>query len=122
MNRGKWIFKIMGFVLLGLLALVAFGFATMYLWNWLVPELFNGPVITFWQTVGLLALSKILFSGFGKGGGCRHHHGGPGKPYWKERWNRMSPEDRERFKEKLKDKWCRTTPDGPASNAGNVNG
>lgn len=107
MNRGNKIVKIIGFVLLGILALTAFGFLTMYLWNWLVPELFNGPVITFWQTVGLLVLSKILFSGFGKGGGHQH---GSWKPYWKERLHHMSPEDRERFKQKMKDKWCYTAP------------
>jgi hypothetical protein len=104
MNRGTKALKITGFVILGILALAAFGFVTMYLWNWLVPDWFNGPVITFWQTVGLLILSKILFSGFGKGGG---HRGGPWKPYWKERLNRMSPEERERFKQKIQDKWCR---------------
>lgn len=115
MKRGKWIFKIIGFVLLGLVALAAFGFVTMYLWNWLVPALFNGPVITFWQTIGLLILSKILFSGFGKGG---HHHGGSWKPYWKDRLNKMSPEDRERFKQKMKDKWCYRAPETPATNTG----
>ena len=39
----------------------------MWLWNWLIPELFNGPVLTYWQTLGLLVLSKILFSGLGGG-------------------------------------------------------
>jgi hypothetical protein len=112
MNRGKKIFKIMGFVLLGLLAVAAFGFITMHLWNWLVPQLFNGPVISFWQTIGLLILSKIFFSGLGKGG---HRHGGSWKPYWKERLRNMSPEDRERFKQKMKDKWCHHGSDASES-------
>jgi hypothetical protein len=115
MDRRNKFLKIIGFVLLGLLALTAFGFVTMYLWNWLVPELFNGPELSFWQTLGLLVLSKILFSGFGKGG---HHHGGSWKPYWKERMNRMSPEDRERFKQKMKDKWCYRAPENAPSNTG----
>ena len=33
----------------------------MWLWNWLVPELFNGPTITFWQSAGLFVLCNILF-------------------------------------------------------------
>jgi hypothetical protein len=79
----------------------------MYLWNWLVPVLFAGPVITFWQALGLLALSKILFSGFGKGGfHWSGRHSGHWRPYWKEKWNTMTPEERERFKEKMKNKWC----------------
>ena len=36
-------------------------FPIMWLWNWLVPELFNGPTITFWQSAGLFVLSNILF-------------------------------------------------------------
>ena len=50
---------------LGLLAITLLGVVTMLLWNWLVPDLFNGPVITYWQALGLLVLSKILFWGWG---------------------------------------------------------
>ena len=98
-NRVTWIAKI---VVMVLLALAVFGFLTMSLWNWLVPELFNGPHISFWQTIGLLILSKILFSGFGKS----HHIGGHWRTYWKQRWNTMNPDERERFKQKMKEKWC----------------
>ena len=31
------------------------------LWNWLMPTLFNLPVITFWQALGLNMLAGILF-------------------------------------------------------------
>jgi hypothetical protein len=31
------------------------------LWNWLMPNLFNMPVITFWQALGLNMLAGILF-------------------------------------------------------------
>lgn len=31
------------------------------LWNWLVPTLFGGPIVTFWQAFGLMALSGLLF-------------------------------------------------------------
>jgi hypothetical protein len=31
------------------------------LWNWLMPNLFNLPVITFWQALGLNMLAGILF-------------------------------------------------------------
>ncbi|MEK6780455.1 MAG: hypothetical protein AABY93_02040 [Bacteroidota bacterium] len=106
MKKGIWVGKILMMVVIGVA--IAFGFAigTMYLWNWLVPALFAGPMINFWQTVGLLVLSKILFSGFGKGGHWGSYRGGPWRPYWKEKWNTMTPEDRERFKQKMKEKWC----------------
>jgi hypothetical protein len=109
MKRGKKVVKVLMITLV--VIAVAFGFVmvTMYLWNWLVPSLFGGPVITFWQALGLLVLSKILFSGFGKGG---HRHGGGSwkQQYWKshlkEKWSTMTPEDRERLKEKIRGKWC----------------
>ena len=34
----------------------------MWLWNWLVPMLFIGPHISFWQAAGLVLLFKIIFS------------------------------------------------------------
>jgi hypothetical protein len=51
------------FIPIGIAFLALFTYVVMLLWNWLVPELFSGPVLTYWQTLGLLVLSKILFSG-----------------------------------------------------------
>ena len=60
--------KYIGFGILGI-GFVAFAvWITMSLWNWLVPDLFNGPEIGYWQTAGLFILSKILFTGIGSGG------------------------------------------------------
>jgi hypothetical protein len=56
-------FKYAGFALLGLGFITLAVFVTMSLWNALVPVLFHGPVLTFWQTAGLFILSKILLSG-----------------------------------------------------------
>ena len=99
MKRGL---KIGMWIVIGIAGIGAFGWLTMLLWNWLIPHLFNGPVLTFWQTVGLLVLSKIFFGSFGKGHHKSHQWGG----YWKQRMNAMSPEDREKFKQKMKEKWC----------------
>lgn len=78
-----------------------FGFGTMYLWNWLVPALFHGPIISFWQTIGLIVLSKILFGGFkGRGGrwggrnGMREHW----KRKFEERMASMTEEEKEKFR------------------------
>ena len=113
MKRGIWVVKILGMIVIGFILVFGFVLATMYLWNWLVPTLFAGPVITFWQALGLLALSKILFSGFGKGGGHRGHWKSHWNHRWQNKWNSMSPEDQERFKQKMirlkykmEDKWC----------------
>ena len=66
-------FKYAGWGVLGIAGAILFTFVVMWLWNWLVPELFNGPVLTYWQTLGLFILSKILFSGVG-GGGSKSSH------------------------------------------------
>ena len=65
-------FRYAGFGVMGVAGLILFTFVVMWLWNWLVPELFNGPVLAYWQTLGLLVLSKIIFSGVG--GGSRSSH------------------------------------------------
>lgn len=109
MKRGWWVLK---FVVFGALMIVVFGWATMLLWNWLVPVLFSGPAITFWQALGLLALSKILFWSFGRGGHYKSHWR---NHYWRSKWSTMSPEDRENFRQKMKDKWCYREPDSSSA-------
>ncbi|MCI0752083.1 MAG: hypothetical protein L0Y35_09615 [Flammeovirgaceae bacterium] len=97
--------RILKWVLLGFAAVGLITFGTMWLWNWLVPDLFNGPVLGFWQTLGLLLLTKIfgmLLSG------KRHHQGSAWG--WKyrmyQKFSTMSPEQREVFKQRMKEKWC----------------
>jgi len=107
MKRGWWVKKFVMVIVAVAVFGTAFVLATQYLWNWIVPALFAGPVISFWQALGLLVLSKILFSGFGgKGHWGRHRNSGP---YWKQKWNSMSPDEQERFKAKMKgmgNRWC----------------
>jgi hypothetical protein len=62
------VLKYAGFGILGIGFIIAMIFGVQALWNWLIPELFNGPVLTFWQTVGLFLLSKILLTGVAPGG------------------------------------------------------
>lgn len=47
-----------------LLLLVAFviGFPVMWLWNWLMPVIFNLPTINFVQALGICLLSEFIFS------------------------------------------------------------
>lgn len=77
------VLKYTGFGILGVGAMFFFVWLVMLLWNALIPELFNGPVLTYWQTAGIFILSKILLSGFGGGGGKKH---GDSKSKWKSKY------------------------------------
>lgn len=74
------------------------GVVVQLLWNWLLPPLFGWPPITFWQALGLLALSRILFGGF------RSHvgHRSWSRRRMLERWDRMTPEEKERFRQGMR--------------------
>lgn len=54
-------FFVGGVVVCGLALLCAL--PTMLLWNAVMPELFHVPAISFWQALGLLLLSGLLFRG-----------------------------------------------------------
>jgi hypothetical protein len=96
--RGRRIVKMVGigvvFFAIVLIAAALFGLVVMHLWNWLMPALFGLHVVTYWQAVGLLVLSWILFRGprgWGRPGAYRWNH-------MRGRWQRMTPEEREKFR------------------------
>jgi len=62
------VFKYIGFGILGIGFIIGVIFGVQALWNWLIPDLFNGLVLTYWQTAGLFLLSKILLTGIAPGG------------------------------------------------------
>lgn len=111
--RKRWAMAPLLFLVF-LLFIALGGAVVMQLWNWLLPPLLGGPRITFWQALGLLALCRILFGGFG--------FRGPGRPRFRsrfhqrmaERWERMTPEERERFRHGLRER-CSTEPAGSES-------
>jgi len=86
------------------------GEMVMLLWNWLAPALFGLRQVTFWQALGLLALCRILFGGFGLGGGHRSRSRQGFRGRMAERWEQMTPEEREKFRQGLHDRAGRTTP------------
>ncbi|MGN6511849.1 MAG: hypothetical protein ACTHLD_20460 [Chitinophaga sp.] len=102
MSKKHIVWKILAAIVLIPAFAALLGFTTMYLWNWLIPSLFNGPVITFWQALGLFILCKLLF-GFSKGGGHdKRKNWRCKKERWKEhmkaKMEHLSPEEREKLK------------------------
>jgi Ca2+/H+ antiporter, TMEM165/GDT1 family len=74
-----------------------FGFVVMSLWNCLLPSIIGVGTITFWQALGILILSKILFGGF-RGGPGHHHNMHKHGREWHRKWMNMTPEEREKMK------------------------
>ncbi|MGD0583169.1 MAG: hypothetical protein ABR974_09520 [Bacteroidales bacterium] len=77
------ILKYVGFGILGIGFIFLFIYVTMCLWNSLVPSLFHGPVLSYWQTAGLFILSKILLTGIAPGS---HGRGGPNRE-WRRKYH-----------------------------------
>ena len=102
MKKKHRVFKILAMIMIGAAIVALVAFVVMTLWNWLIPSIFiNGPEITYWQALGIMVLSKILFGGF-------KHHRPPTcftdkteswKQKFREKWNCMD-EDR---KTKIRD-------------------
>lgn len=107
--KTHWILKGIGIAILVGLGIFLLGYAVMGLWNWLMPILFPGAaILTYWQAMGLLALCKILFGGGFKGrhgchGGHCGHRGGYWRSRWKEKWEGMSEEEREKLRSRCGD-------------------
>lgn len=57
-------FKLLFMIIAGILFLLLFGYGFMLLWNWLMPDVFGLPALTYWKAVGILVMAKILFGSF----------------------------------------------------------
>jgi len=96
--KKRWILRGVRFAAIVAAFIAGFSLAVMLLWNWLTPALFGWHRIGFWQALGILILSRILLGGF------------RGRPdsrwYWRqrmmERWERMTPEERDKFRQGIR--------------------
>jgi len=88
-------YKLMKLLRVLLVAVIAaiLGAVVMTLWNWVMPGLYFGiNAIDYWHALALLVLCRILVGGFrghGRGGWHERHH-------W-QKWQAMTPEEREQF-------------------------
>ena len=96
------------------------------LWNWLLPPLFGWRQVTFWEALGLLVLCRILFGGFS---GHRGYRSGPGirrrmadrmADRVSERWEHMTTEERERFRQRIRERCGFDPAAGAGSSVGTI--
>jgi len=84
LRKTRRIFAIIGMALGGVIiaAVMALilGFVVMWLWNWLMPDIFGLPQVTFWKAWGLVVLAHILFKSFPH----KNHHDHDDR--WKKRF------------------------------------
>ena len=94
-----WAFRGLKIALALALALAAgvaaVGYVVMSLWNLLAPPLAGLHAIGFGQAIALLVLCRILF------GGLRSHGGWHWRHRLRERWQQMTPEERERLRTRV---------------------
>jgi Ca2+/H+ antiporter, TMEM165/GDT1 family len=99
MRRGFNGRKLLFIIPIGLLAIAAFlgvfGGIVMLLWNNVLAVVLHISTISFWQALGILVLSKILFGGFRGAHFGRHQW----KQKMQQRWMNMTPEEKEKFKQ-----------------------
>jgi len=110
--KTHWITRCIGIGIAVVVGIFLLGYVIMHLWNWLIPAIFTGAIaINYWQAMGILLLSKILFGGWKGRGGCGSC--GDHRSYWRNRfkgkWEGMSEEDREKFRSRCGD-WCESEP------------
>ncbi len=98
MRRNRFL-RILKVVAIALVAVTVGGQVVTYLWNWLMPALFGWHLITFWQSLGLIVLSRIFFGGF-------RGRPGFGGRRMRERWEQMTPEQREQFRQGMRGGRC----------------
>ena len=100
-NRGKnfWIKRAIFIPIVIAAGIFILGYAVMQLWNCILVPVLGVITVTFWQALGILVLSKILFGGF------RHGHGHPRFNH-AHKWMHMSPEEREKMRAEWKTKCC----------------
>lgn len=99
-----WFRKGLMFFTFFIAAIILFGAIVMFLWNAILPAVIGVKAITFIQALGILLLSKILFGGFGRGGGWQRGRPNAGKDRMKNKFASMTPEEKEKFKSEWKNR------------------
>jgi hypothetical protein len=94
--RGRRVLRVLKVILIVTVAVLVFGFVVTHLWNFVMPPLFGFHLITFRQALALVILGRLLFGGFRPG------RGGMWRGRMMERWEQMTPEQREKFREGIR--------------------
>ena len=106
MKRRFWFGKAVMILAFCTAFVMLFSFIVMSIWNAVLPAVLGVKMITFWQALGILVLSKILFSGFGGFHHKREQFKNRFRQKMMDKWEKMTPEEKQKFKDELKNR-CR---------------
>jgi Ca2+/H+ antiporter, TMEM165/GDT1 family len=106
MKRRFWFGKAVMILVFCTAFVMLFSFIVMSLWNGILSDVLAVKQITFWQALGILVLSKILFSGFGGFHHKKEQFRNRFRQKMLDKWEKMTPEEKQRFKEEWKTR-CR---------------
>ena len=99
--RRHRVLRVLKVLVIVLVAVTAFSFGVMWLWNQLMPAIFGLHAITFWQALGILVLSRILVGGFSR-------------PRVVHKWEQLTPDEREKFRAAMQKRNCGEPGTAPA--------
>ena len=108
-SRGRFVF----FLLVFGGGALALGGLVMALWNAILPEAAHAGRLGYWQALGLLVLCRVLFGSWGGGRPGGGRRGGP-----HARWQAMSEDERQQFRQRWQQRGRRSwgpPPAGPAA-------
>jgi len=80
-------------------ALVA---VVMTIWNAILPDVIGVTEVNYWQMLGIIFLSRLLF-GASKFGNNKHKRNR--RKHFKDKFMNMSDEEKENFKSEWKSRW-----------------
>ena len=83
-----------------LAGIALFTYVTMLLWNALLPDIFNLTTINFWQALGLLALTRLLFGGM-HSNWKKNRTSGHFDSELRNKMKNMTPEEKKEFFRKM---------------------
>ena len=104
MKRRFWFGKAVMILVFCTAFVMLFSSIVMRLWNGILPDVLGVKLISFWQAMGILVLSKILFSGFGGFVHKKEQFKNRFRQRMREKWENMTPEEKVQFKEEWKNR------------------
>lgn len=109
MNQYNWKRRRLFFFPLFILGLFFISGVVMFLWNLIIPEISTWSPLSYWQAMGLLVLSKILFGGFH----FNRHHRDLHRAHFehapfRDKFMEMTTDEKQKFKDQWKNQCCKT--------------